>query len=346
MRCAAALALLLAAALAAPGGGAASEAPANSTERALKERGDKGYWFYQEPPPRPRVRPPRQRPPEEAKAPRPHPPEPRKPDRKACQDEATWVPECGFITPKTYAFQAKMRDALLQRMVMHPEDPDAVLAFQRYNRWVFYQALHVARVWKHNLLRMPEELDATAFSPISAFGLQLAHTVRARKEQTVWQALRDWGAFLVVFTKHDCLYCQKSVSPLMNLEIETGLPLWEAPLEGGCFEYFAERDRCLDEDLIRDAARILQVSIVPMLYLYIPDNTWIRITAGFETTDVMAERIYNLVIAWRLAALKGMQDLDLNPRHDPKTLAEVRRLLRRQIEAGGLEAAGGGPAGD
>jgi len=301
------------------------EAGGASPPPELVPPGAEGYWFYLNPP---------------APVPQPEPPVPLKPPATVgkadpCQQEATWTAQCGFVTPSSFAMQSKERDALLQNMVMSPGDPASVLAVQQYTGWILHQSIYAARVWQYNKLQHPGSLDPAATAPISALGLRLALDVQGANRKTVWAAIREYGGFLVVFTKDDCDYCHAQDGPLQALASDTGLKLWNANLTGPCLKAFAKR--CMDEKVSTMPARILHVSLVPTVFLYLPDNVWIRVSAGLTDTDSMESRIYNLFISWKAAASgvakqTGHTGLALDPDAAPKDSQELRQLLMTPLK--------------
>ena len=69
-----------------------------------------------------------------------------------------------------------------------------------------------------------------------------------------------------------------------------------------------------------------------MIYLYLPGDVWIRVSSGLTDAETIEERIYNLFISWRLAAVDkihqtGKTGLDLNPNDQPKNSQDLRKLL-------------------
>ncbi len=318
---------------------------------AVEPSGARGYWFYL-------FQPIRHRPPALAI---PKPGHRRTANQKTrCRSEIAWAADCGFLRPKTFAFQSKERDALLHRMVMHPGNPKAVAAFQYYIRWVVDQSIYAAQVWQYNRLRNTK-LNPDAYSPISRYGLQLAAGIQTRGRRAVWAALKRWGAFLVVFTKQSCEYCYAQAFPLEAVGADTGLTIYDASLQGKCLKAFSgpapanggqahgrpsrsasrPRDnatsRCSPPARSIRPAQVLHVSVVPTVFLWLPKNLWIRVGAGLTTTDDIETRIYNFFVAWRTAAATGHETghtgLDLNPRDAPPTIGALRKILSGSLRA-------------
>lgn len=289
---------------------------------AAGQTGARGYWFYQTPP-------------VTAAQQLRQPAAPVKPTPKlnSCRHQSTWTAHCGFLTPHTFAFQAHERDALMQAMVMHPEDRKAVKAVQKYTRWVVDQAIAATRMWQYNTVQDPS-LSGTATAPISAYGLNLAFSVQALNKKAAWAAVRRFNGVLILFTKHGCTYCRAEVPLMQYMERDTGLKIWQASLQGPCDKAFARR--CVLAARSTLPARMLRVSIVPTLFLYLPKNVWIRVFAGLTTTETAENNLYNFFVAWREAALHKLKALgnapavDFNPRNRPNP-EEMRAFLRRQL---------------
>lgn len=307
--------------------------------RALVPSGARGYWFYLlEHLPQALA---------QAPAPKVTPPALARPSRtpkhpKRCAGESTWTPDCGFLTPKTFTFQAKERDALLHRMVMHPGDPKAVAAFQYYLRWVVNQAIYAARVWQYNRLQNAD-LNPDAYSPISQYGLQLAHSIETQGRAAVWKSVKQWGGFLVVFTKQGCEWCHAQAGPLQAVAADTGLAVYDASLQGGCLPAFSGKDkagapRCSPPSMSVRPAEALHVSVVPTVFLWLPKNLWLRVGVGLTTTDAIESRVYNFFVAWRVAAstgrATGATGLDLDPHDRPPTIGDLRRILSKSVSRG------------
>lgn len=290
------------------------------------QTGARGYWFYQSPPVD-TLRPPSQEQPAAAPSPR------RVRKSNPCRHESTWSAGCGFITPHSFSFQARERDALLHAMVMQPQNQKAVKAVQKYTRWVVDQAISAARMWQYNSVQDPN-LSGTATAPISAYGLNLAFSVHALNKKAAWAAVKRFHGVLILFTKHDCTYCQSEVPLIRYMERDTGLKVWQASLQGPCDKSFAKH--CVPKAQSLLPARLLHVSIVPTLFLYLPKNVWIRVFAGLTTTDTAESNLYNFFVAWREAAmhkLKGFGHapaMDFNPRNRPNP-EQMQAFLENQI---------------
>ena len=288
------------------------------------QSGARGYWFYQSPPVNTHHIQP---------APRPRAVTAAPARKRACRHTATWTARCGFLTPHSFAFQARERDALLHRMVIHPNSQKAVKAVQRYTRWVVDQAITATRMWQYNTVQDPS-LSGTATAPISTYGLRLAFSTHSLNKAAAWQAIRRFGGVLILFTKADCPYCQGEVPPMQGFERDTGLTIWQASLKGPCDKAFARH--CVSAARSLLPAHLLHVSIVPTLFLYLPKNVWIRVYAGLTTTETAEDNLYNFFVAWREAALHKLKTsgaapaMDFNPRHRPNP-EQMRAFLQKQL---------------
>lgn len=257
----------------------------------------RGWFFYEDP--EQEVIP---------KAEQAKPADPKKRTEKQpnkCLSKATWAPDCGFVDPGTdFEFQAKQRDVLIERMSVSRNDPKAVEDFQRYMRWAMGRATEVANLWHYNTVQNPD-LDPSVSRPISQFGVRLMADVKSNHNKDIFQALKDEGAGLVYFTRSDCTFC-KSMAPLVkNLGTETGLPVWNAALDDRCESQFA--DKCRTGKDVSEPAKRLSVTVVPTLFLVLPDDTWIRVGTGVTDTNTLASRIVTFFSAYRNALLKGLQ---------------------------------------
>lgn len=307
-----------------------SDVPADQPSQ-LVPNGGAGYWWYRQKP-----KPPEDEP-DEKKTEPPVPTQKPEAKLKDCQDEKQWTPDCGFIVPKTFAFQEKMRDSLFQGMVMDPGNPQKVRWVQEYTKWVLHQAEYAAAVWQHNTLN-DTSLDAQAKNPISAYGLQMAMTLGASTRQLVWDTISSFGGILILFTREDCDYCHAQVTPLQRLLWDTHLELWDASIGGNCLTEF--KDKCVGVDKSTTPASILNVSVVPTLYLYLPGNVWIRVSNGLTDAGAIEDRIYNLFIEWRTAAVDktretGNTGLALDPKDQPTDTDDLRKLLMAPIQQSG-----------
>lgn len=270
----------------------------NSPAAALNQQDPTRGWFFYEDPEREAVPKPEQATPADPKK----PPE-KKPNK--CLSKATWAADCGFVDPGTdFEFQAKQRDILIERMSVSRNDPKAVEDFQRYMHWAVGRATEVANLWHYNTVQNPD-LDPSVARPISQFGVRLMADVKSNHNKDIFQALKDEGAGLVYFTRSDCTFC-KSMAPLVqNLGVDTGLPVWNAALDDRCEAQFA--DKCRTGKDVSEPAKRLSVTVVPTLFLVLPDDTWIRVGTGVTDTNTLAARIVTFFSAYRNALLKGLQ---------------------------------------
>ncbi|WP_459820111.1 conjugal transfer protein TraF [Galenea microaerophila] len=298
-------------------------------KESLVGKGGVGYWFYEEPP----------KPPKEIKVKKKKKKDepvfimqdtPKKlEDAKKRDCENHWTLECGFRTPKTFSEQTKMRDALMKDAYMHPNDAHKVLQMQKYMRWIVDQSIQASKLWKYNLVQNPE-LDPSVTNPISAYGLKLMTSVRKKKEKMVWDTIKEWGGKVIMFTKEDCLFCEKQAKPFYWLKVNDDVEVHGASLKGNCPYGVVS---CNKGPKVLAAARMLNVKVVPSIYLYLPGNVWIRVSNGLVTTEELENRIYNFFIAWRTAVSKGLKSSNsAQPPMDfttPKDMQEFQKLLMK-----------------
>lgn len=231
------------------------------------------------------------------------PPPPAQTTRN-CQDPRQWAPPCGFINPGSdFAFQSRQRDALMQRMVMHPNNPAAVRGFQEYNKWVLNRAIAVGRMWRWNMVQDPS-LNPTVSAPTSQFGLNLLKRERGSLQQRVYQIIGEAGGFFVWFTRSDCRYCHDMASIIDLVREDTGLPIYNASLDAACMPGFAG-NQCMTGPATHKPAALLEVRTVPDLFLHLPkDQQWIRVATGVVTVPVITARI-KLFVGAMLAATEN-----------------------------------------
>lgn len=270
--------------------------PRSDAQDPNYQRPAKGWFFFED---KPKPKEP------EASASEPAPDEsPASQARDACKQKSTWTPSCGFVNPgQDFEFQAKQRDALLERMVVSENDPKAVEAFQRYMRWALERTSEVVNMWQYNMAQNPE-LDPTVRAPISTLGLRLMTEVQKGKTEEISKLLKEEGAVLVYFSKHDCQFCHSMAPLVSDLGRSLQVPVRNAALDDKCIAELAEG--CKTN--VTTPAQILQVSVVPTVFLYLPKNTWIRIATGLTDSATMKERAMQFFLAYRTALLRGVQN--------------------------------------
>lgn len=260
---------------------------------------ERGWWWYERPA-EPEVEEPAPPPPKPA--PEAKKPEPKKEEK--CATPRTWTPDCGFVDPKEdFDFQAQQRDALLKQMVTKENDPQAVEAFQRYIKWVMGRASQVANLWQYNMVQNPD-LDPTVTEPISSFGLQLASKVKSANDASMMAVIAEEGE-LVYFTRHDCTYCHQMAPMVQELAKASKLRISQVSFDKDCMPGFAE---CVTGDLAVQTGGILQVGVVPSLFLRIKPQTWIRVATGVVDQKTMHDRVIQFFTAYRYALLKGVKN--------------------------------------
>lgn len=270
---------------------------------------ERGWFFYEtkpEPeedvfyyPPKSKLPPPKKEEKKKSKS-----KEVKKEPVDPCTKMSTWKPECGFVDPgKSFEFQAKQRDMLFQRMTMEPENPKAVEDLQYYVKWVYEKATMATRMAEFNRAQNPD-LDPSAYAPISAFGIRLASEVKDARSENMFKFLQNEGAFLVYFTRDDCVYCHHMLPTIKNVSSATGLKVWNASLDNKCL--IKDSSLCLTAPETIGPAQALKVSTVPALFVYVPDNTWIRVSNGVSSESRIKSRIVTFLTGYRSALLKGV----------------------------------------
>lgn len=223
-----------------------------------------------------------------------------------CQHTKTWDKSCGFVDPKgDFALQAKERDALRIDAVMNPGDQHAVLQFQKYMRWASNEAVLFTQMWQYNQQQFPS-LNPQAEAPVSRFGLLMASAASDRQTRSIWGALQAQKAFFVYFTRSDCEFCHAMAPTVKRVSHDTGLPVWDASLDSKCLPGFKN---CHTGDTSLMPARILRVSIVPTLFVYLPStNSWIRVSTGISSVQEIEQRTHQFFTAVRAAAARGLKN--------------------------------------
>lgn len=232
----------------------------------------------------------------------------RKPDddKERCQDKSSWDAKCGFVDPgDDFEFQAKQRDILLQQMSLRPDNPDAVEAAQRYMKWVVGKASQAANMWYFNMVQNPD-LDPTVKNPISEVGIALATRVSQASQVEYFRLIREEGGVLFYFTRSDCAYCHDQAEYTRRVARTMGLQLINVPLDGKCLEGF-EGETCGD-NIKPEQVAVLNVQIVPSLFLFVPSNTWIRLGTGVVTDTTVLANTVNFFSAYRAAMLNGLDN--------------------------------------
>ena len=264
-----------------------------------RERVERGWYFYEDPK--------KKEDPEYIITLPPQTPAPvdeKEEKKQNCTNAEEWTVECGFIDPgDSFDFQAKQRDALMTEMVMNPNNPQAVEAFQYYNKWILDQTTVLANMWAYNLAQNPE-LDATVHAPVSRFGLNLVSKLEQNRSDRIFELMKKEGAFLVYFTRTDCPFCHDMLPSMRRVAKATGLDLWNASLDEQCMPGI---ELCLTKEQTETPASILQVKTVPTTFVYIPDNTWIRVATGVTSDESMKARIVNFFSGYKSALAKGIE---------------------------------------
>ena len=270
--------------------------------QAHQSNPEKGWFFYQHGPLLPV--PPKLIPPPPVHL-------PTKPVAPKCSTMRTWTAMCGFVNPGTnFAFQAKERDALLERMSMSPNNRAAVQAAQYYMRWVTGRAIEAANIWQYNLVQNPS-LDPTVRMPFSQLGLQLMTSVKSARSKSIYGVLKREKAFLVYFSRYNCQFCQAMDRILLYMREDHGITVWNTPIDGKCMPNF--KHHCYPGRKAVLAAEALRVRIVPTVFLYVPGSTtaqdlWMRVSTGFTDEKTLSGRIVSFFTAYRRALLEGVHN--------------------------------------
>jgi hypothetical protein len=225
---------------------------------------------------------------------------------KLCKSKDTWEKVCGFIDPgDDFEFQAKQRDILLQMMSLTPDNPDSVEQAQRYMKWVVGKASMAANMWYFNMVQNPE-LDPTVKNPISEVGIALASRITQASQFEYFRLIKEEGGTLFYFTRSDCSFCFDQSQYAVRVARTMGLDIVNIPLDGKCLPDFTGL-ACGDNVKPEDAA-VLDVKIVPALYLHVPANTWIRLGTGVMTDQTILANTVNFFSAYRAAMLQGLDN--------------------------------------
>ncbi len=230
------------------------------------------------------------------------------PDERAklCKSKDTWDKKCGFVDPgDDFEFQAMQRDILLQMMSLTPDNPDAVEQAQRYMKWVVGRASMAANMWYFNQVQNPD-LDPTVKNPISEVGIALATRVNQATQYEYFRLIKEEGGMLFYFTRNDCSYCFDQSPYAARVARTMGLEIVNVPLDGKCLPDFV--GLACGDDIKPEKAAVLDVKIVPALYLYVPSATWIRLGTGVMTDQTILANTVNFFSAYRAAMLQGLDN--------------------------------------
>lgn len=312
--------------------GAQSQAPATPGEDLHRAPAKQGWFWYIDP---------KKEEPKDEPAPEPVPPAAEAPKDKGptvvimgkseeekCLDKATWSANCGFVDPgEDFEFQAKQRDILLQQMSLRPDSPESVEAAQRYMKWVVGKASQAANMWYFNLVQNPD-LDPTVKNPISEVGIALASRATQASQYEYFRIIREEGGLLFFFSRTDCQFCHDQAPYARRVARTMGLQLINIPLDGKCLPGF-EGDDCGDTVKPEQTA-VLQLRVVPTLFLYVPSNTWIRLGTGIVSDTTVLANTINFFSAYRAAMLKGLDNskgarptVTFDPEHNPRPTGVV-----------------------
>ncbi len=222
-----------------------------------------------------------------------------------CRDPQQWTTECGFVIPRTAAFQEHQRDALLNNLFLSPDLDQAVLEAQKYTYWMMSRAVRAGDRWAYSMVQHPE-LNTTLHFPVSQIGLRLVGEVEEATATALFHFLRD-NATLIYFSREDCLFCRTQAPLVQRLADQTQIPLYHAPLDGHCSSTTPlNQAHCGSAEEAHDFARRLQVTLVPDLWLYVEPDGWIRLASGVVTLQEMRQRLLRFFREYRQITAEAM----------------------------------------
>lgn len=225
---------------------------------------------------------------------------------KQCKAKDTWEKTCGFIDPgDDFEFQAKQRDILIQMMSLTPDNPDSVEQAQRYMKWVVGKASMAANMWYFNMVQNPD-LDPTVKNPISEVGIALATRITQASQYEYFRLIKEEGGVLFYFTRADCSYCFDQSPYAVRVARTMGLEIINIPLDGKCLPDFT--GLACGDNVKPEQAAVLDVKVVPALYLHVPANTWLRLGTGLMTDQTILANTVNFFSAYRAAMLQGLDN--------------------------------------
>lgn len=232
-----------------------------------------------------------------------------------CKNLDSWSKDCGFVNPnKDFDFQSKQREALLNWAVMEPENPQSVYSFQKYTQWMVNQAMLMSRMWEWNMVQHPE-LDPNVARPVAHFALSWFADAELNYRKSVWDSVIAQGGMIIWFTRSDCQYCHNMLYVMKEVEKTTNIPVWNASLDTECMPGF--ENRCLTISESELPASILQVNVVPSVFLHLSDmSTWIRVSTGAESASTIQNRITVFFESVKSAVAKGMSGDGVTPAVD------------------------------
>ena len=283
----------------------------------------RGWWFFKEEIPQEASEPVASEPPPTS----PNTTQAEKPKEDKCKKRETWTASCGFVNPQgDFNFQAKQRDALFEQMVVSNNDQKAVEGVQRYMQWAINQSQNITKVWQYNMLQNPE-LDPSAKAPVSTVGLRLITNIRENDAKEYFKLIASEGGGFVYFSRSDCEACQQISYNIKALQKDTGIPVANASLNGECDPQYPG---CITGNTAFEAATALKVTVVPALFLHLPENTWIRVANGVTDQNTIKERTVQFFQAYRNAMITGSKKADGTPGMDFNT-SDSSVLTKTQV---------------
>jgi conjugal transfer pilus assembly protein TraF len=136
--------------------------------------------------------------------------------------------------------------------------------------------------------------------------IRMMSEVQKGRDDEIYKVLKEEGGMLVFFTKSDCQFCHVMATGMKRVGADTGLPVRNAALDDKCMPGF--EDGCVAGEAVLEPAKVLKVTTVPTVFLYVKPNTWIRVANGLTDDTTMKERVFSFFTAYRTAMLKGINN--------------------------------------
>jgi len=227
-------------------------------------------------------------------------------EKDPCQNKDTWSSDCGFVDPGLdYEWSQIQKDALLRAAVMDPNDATKVHSLQKFNAWAVNKAVTMMKMWQWNMIQ-DQDLNPNITAPIATFALQAMSDMRSKQRIDITRQISEQGGFLLFFSRKECEACGIQSPAIRGLGRWLDIPVYEGSLSGGCHEGF-EGGFCQEGERIKEAARYLNVALVPDVWLYLKEqDMWLRVSSGMESQSTIASRIELFFQGVIEAIAKGM----------------------------------------
>lgn len=249
----------------------------------------------------------------------------KKPD-DICTTAETYNPKkCGFINPDSLikdelerlAFQRKMGEDLVGIMTMSPENASYVAAYQQYIGYIVDKAITAGRTARFNSVQNPS-MSMSYISPSSAIGLRAMNISRQKRQESVFELIKEENGFVVLFTKESCDFC-KTQAPIFKRFVEKhNFEYANIELEGDKCEKGFDKEHCAtavdDPRVIELVSRITKKGkkmFVPSTMVVLQDETnpstptLIYIGQGVTTVVEYEKNTANFVEGVKNAMAKG-----------------------------------------